>query len=64
MVISGARHLEVAAHMVLDLSSMLKKRASKYPRDQDSRKMMEICIMTRPTSINLNEFWGAYNTKI
>jgi methylthioribose-1-phosphate isomerase len=56
MVISGARHLEVAAHMVLDLSSMLKKRASKYPRDQDSKKMKGICIITRPTSINLNEF--------
>jgi hypothetical protein len=55
MVISGAHHLEVAAQMLLDLVSMLKMRASKYPGDQDSRKMKGICIMTRPTSINSND---------
>jgi hypothetical protein len=55
MVISGAHHLEVAAQMLLDLVSMLKMRASKYPGDQDSRKMKGTCIMTRPTGINSND---------
>jgi hypothetical protein len=55
MVISGAHHLDVAAQMLPDLVSMLKKRASKYPRDQGSRKMMGICKMIRPTGINSND---------